>query len=74
MHTFGAYDLYYVNNGISSEYVNHLESIDSNDIMYTVTSEKTITNEFSELDAYYVGLIDSSNEQKTWNLPLSEHS
>lgn len=74
LHTFGAYDLYYANGGVSEEYVKYLENTESKDIMYTVTSEKTITNVFSELDAYYVGLVNSSSEQKTWNLPLSEHN
>ena len=73
LHTFGAYDLYYANNGITNDYVSHLSSIKSNDIMYTVTSSKKITNSFSELDAYYVGLIDKSSEQEKWNLTLSEH-
>ena len=66
--------MYYANGGVSEEYVKYLENTESKDIMYTVTSEKTITNVFSELDAYYVGLVNSSSEQKTWNLPLSEHN
>ena len=73
LHTFGANDLYYSSDGISSSYVKYLDTIGSNDIMYTVTSKKEITNEFSELDAYYVGLKDTARDQQLFNLIPSEH-
>ena len=47
--------------------------IDSSDIMAKVYYGDEITNEFSKLDAYYVGLIDESSDVTKWNLGLSEH-
>ncbi len=73
MHCFGAHDLYYANEFIPSSYVDHCESTFSNDIMYTVVDSKEITNDFSELDAYYVGLIDECADVRQWNLAPSEH-
>lgn len=74
MHCFGAHDLYYANEFIPQEYVDHLSSTYSNDIMYTVTDTKEITNDFTDLDAYYVGLIDRCEAVDEWNLAQSEHS
>lgn len=73
LHTFGAPDLYYANEIINQEYVDYLIEIDSNDIMAKVYYGDEITNEFSNLDAYYVGLIDESSDVTKWNLGLSEH-
>ena len=73
MHCFGAHDLYYANEFIPSEYVEHLESIYTNDIMYTVCDSKEIFNDFSDLDAYYVGITDHCDEVEKWGLAISEH-
>ena len=73
LHTFGAQDLYIPSTSIKEEYVSYLRSSDSNDIMFTVVNGKNITNDFTELDAYYVGLTKESKEQKKWGLALSEH-
>ena len=72
LHTFGAQDLYTPSKNINQEYINYLTSIKSNDIMYTVSNSKAITNDFTELDAYYVGLIQESSDQKKWELASSE--
>ena len=73
MHTFGAPDLYYANNVISQSYVDYSESLTSGDIMFSTYLGEHISNEFTELDAYYVGLTDSSETVEAWNLGLSEH-
>lgn len=73
MHCFGAHDLYYANEFIPQNYVDHLGKICSNDIMYTVYDSKDISNEFTELDAYYVGILDECDEVGKWGLALSEH-
>lgn len=73
MHCFGAHDLYYANEFIPQKYVDHLGKICSNDIMYTVYDSKDISNEFTELDAYYVGILDECDEVGKWGLALSEH-
>ncbi|MCR4672114.1 MAG: hypothetical protein K5637_02610 [Lachnospiraceae bacterium] len=73
MHAFGAHDLYYANYYITQEYVDHLAGSGSNDIMYTVTSGHEITNEFTELDAYYTGIADSSDDAVCWGLGETEH-
>ena len=73
MHCFGAHDLYYANEFITQEYVDHLNSTYSNDIMYTVYDSKDIGNDFTDLDAYYVGITDHCDEVDKWNLAQSEH-
>lgn len=72
LHTFGAQDLYAPNNIITQDYVDYMASIASNDIMYTV-SAYGITNDFSPLDAYYVGLAPRPYEADVWSLGKSEH-
>jgi len=73
MHCFGAKDLYYENESIPQAYVDHCNSIKSNDIMYTVDSGKEITCVFSQLDAYYMGLTNSCSEVDKWNLKPSDY-
>ena len=73
MHCFGAHDLYYANEFINQKYVDYLNDHFSNDIMYTVVDSKEITNEFTELDAYYVGILDHCGDVDKWNLAVSEH-
>ena len=73
MHLFGAHDLYYANSYIPQEYVDYCKNSESNDIMYTVRDGETITNDFTELDAYYVGLTGRPDEADVWGLAKSEH-
>ena len=73
MHAFGAHYLYYSNEYIRTEYVNYLIKTKSNDIMFTVTSKKEITNEFTPLDAYYVGIAPKVDEIDKYSLAESEH-
>ena len=72
LHTFGAPDMYYANSTITQDYVDHLGDIGSGDIMYTVYTGDTVTNQFTELDAYYVGLTNTATDQRVWNLGVSE--
>lgn len=85
LHTFGAPDLYredtYGDNyGVSKELINELERSASNDIMYTTYDAYSqaahydkITNDFTDVDAYYVGLIDSCDFVNEWGLGASQH-
>lgn len=85
LHNFGARDLYYADNtefgfGITEEYLDYLNKSNSNDLMFTNTNLKTgrydyekVTNEFTDLDAYYVGLIDQCDVVDEWGLIESEH-
>lgn len=70
MHQFGAIDLYMEDEdiGLSQDEVDTIESDYPNDIMYTTYQEITwipiyddVTNEISELDAYYIGWTDHSD-------------
>ncbi len=74
LHCFGAVDLYYSNDQITDEYVDYLASIDSEDIMYMLYDEPDEINEqFSELDAYYVGLTPYSSDAEQFGLGQSSH-
>ena len=73
LHTFGAPDMYYENEIIPQSYVDHLQSIGSSEIMYTVYLGHPITNAFTELDAYYVGLTNYSSERAAWGLGYTQH-
>lgn len=85
LHLFGAPDLYredtYGDNyGVSKELVDELGRIKSNDIMFTnydaiygYTYYDKISNDFTEVDAYYVGIVDSCDFVSEWNLRPSEH-
>ena len=73
LHSFGAPDLYYKNARVPQEYVDHCNKIKSNDIMFTVNLGETITVNFSELCAYYVGLKDTCSEVEQWNLGKSHY-
>ena len=58
MHQFGAHDLYNENMYINNNYVTYLNSI---------------VNDFSEIDAYYVGLIDNSNIVEEYKLKENDY-
>ena len=66
--------------GITEEYLDYLNKTNSNDLMFTNTNLRTgvydyerVTNEFTDLDAYYVGLIDQCDTVNEWGLVESEH-
>ena len=72
LHCFGAYDLYETNqySPIPQKYVDYLMSHKPNDLMnhcYYSASD-IVTVEFSEVDAYYVGLTDTCAAKKKWGL------
>ena len=77
LHLFGVYDLYYSNEKITEAYVQHMKDTNSNDIMYAdydITGKAApdrVTNELTELDAYYLGLTDYSEDVERWNLGRS---
>ena len=73
LHCFGAPDLYYASERIPQAYVNHCAEIKSNDIMYTIGLGEKITQAFTPLDAYYVGLTDFCEEVDQWGLGKSSH-
>ena len=73
LHCFGAYDLYYSSAEIPQSYVDYCNNTHSNDIMFTVNSGKDISVLFTDLDAYYVGLIDYCSEVERWGLVKSSH-
>lgn len=73
LHVFGVPDLYFENSIINQNYVDYLQENGSNDIMFRVTDTEEIIDKFSDLDAYYAGLIDNHPDVEKWNLGISEH-
>lgn len=85
LHTFGAPDFYMAdedgyNYGTTKKMVKYLQKHNSNDIMFTCFDAETqetyydhISNDFTEADAYYVGLTDKSKFAKKWKLEPSQH-
>lgn len=83
LHAFGAKDLYYYEGynmtvDFSMEYLDYVANYRPNDIMTTVYDGygynwDHITNDLSEIDAYYVGLTDRPQEADDWDLPYSEY-
>lgn len=83
LHCFGAVDLYKPNgNGydipISEEYITKLIIRQSNDIMFSVYESREgyvnydrVTGEFSDVDAYYTGLLDHCDEVEEFGLGKS---
>lgn len=74
LHCFGAYDLYYASETIPQPFVEYCNNIKSDDIMYTVSTEKEIFQKLSELDAYYIGLINTCPQVEEWGLGTSSHN
>ena len=73
LHCYGAKDLYKPDNAITQEYVDYLSAIQSNDIMKKTTYDLNwIPDLFSEVDAYYTGLINYSEEVERWGLGDSD--
>lgn len=73
LHMFGAPDMYYANEVINQSYVDYCTLTDSRDIMFRTNMGEVVEEEFSELDAYYVGLIERPSAVTDWNLALSEY-
>ena len=73
LHAFGAHDMYYANDYFPQEFVDDMKQSQSNDIMFTVSDGKEITNELSALDAYYVGIGPRPAVAEKWHLAKSEH-
>lgn len=85
LHTFGAPDFYKAdtdgqNYGITQDFVDYNDENYSNDIMYTTFDAETsdpyydkITNDFTDLVAYYVGLISECSDVDEWGLGESQH-
>lgn len=75
MHCFGAVDLYEASDTVPQRYVNHLKSAKSKDIMYTIdySTPDSISEKFSELDAYYVGLTRKSTDRQKYGLGVGSH-
>ena len=77
LHTFGAPDLYMeqLDYGITNEFVYYVRDNLPNDIMYTCSDRRAgtylydrITNEYSDLTAYFVGLTDHCDIVDEWGL------
>ena len=72
LYCFGAYDLYETNqfSPIPQNYVNYLLKHKPNDLMSHCyfSAPDIVTVEFSEVDAYYVGLTDTCAAVKKWSL------
>lgn len=74
LHCFGAPDLYYASETIPQDYVDYCERTASWDIMFSTNLGETVLHLFTELDAYYLGLIDHCDEVATWGLGRSTFS
>ena len=72
LHCFGAYDLYETNaySPITQKYVTYLMNHKPNDLMNHCyfSAYDVITTEFSEVDAYYVGLTNECAAVRKWGL------
>lgn len=81
LHLFGAPDLYMASSGqTTDEFAAYLDSIDSNDIMYTCYDPiygylyyDVVVNEITDVTAYYLGWVDESALVAEWGLGESQH-
>ena len=79
LHLFGATDLYLESDKITQKYVEYTKDHNNNDIMYTTYEDgwkyryDTISNDISEITAYYIGWTDSCSDVKTYGLAKSQH-
>lgn len=82
LHTFGAPDLYQSSKeyAIDKDFVSFIEENYPNEIMLTCSDYETgyydydkVTNEVTDLTAYYIGLIDYCDIVDEYNLAYSEH-
>lgn len=74
LHLYGAPDLYRVNELINQDYVDYVNEYRYDDIMNFVNASKDITNIFSDIDAYYVGLINECDDVDKWHLVVSKYN
>ena len=81
LHSFGAPDLYMAEDyNITQEYVRYAEQIELNDIM-RINHDLNIgdyvydriTNEITDITAYYAGLTDYSETVDQWGFAKSQH-
>lgn len=70
MHCFGAVDLYEGSDFTTPAYLKHLKAIGSRDIMYAIdySDPDHIGETFSDLDAYYMGLLPYSADREKYGL------
>ena len=70
MHCFGAADLYCAGSEIPQTYVDHLEQIRAFDVMNRCyySEYDRVTCEFSDVDAYYLGLTGTCADKRTYGL------
>ena len=85
LHAFGAPDLYMADNpfynyNIGQDYVSYCELYHPNEIMLTTYNVDTdepcydhISNELSEITAYYIGWTDTCKEAEEFGLQESQH-
>ena len=73
MHCFGAVDLYLSGNQITQEYVDYLYNMSDFDVMRQCywSAYDQVTNDFSDVDAYYMGLISSCQDVDNFGLGRS---
>lgn len=72
LHLFGTHDLYCESDIIPQSYVDHLDANGCNSIMYYGQSKDIITREFTDLEAYYTGLINYHEDVEKWGLGKSD--
>lgn len=74
LHLFGARDLYSPNkiDGITNDFVNHIETNYSNEIMLTTYDEnwnnvqEYVSNDLTDITAYFIGWVDTIPELETY--------
>ncbi len=73
LHAFGAPDLYYANKKIPQRYVDYLKKIGSKDVMYSndPLCAGKVNAVFTDVDAYYTGLISICPDVAKWGLGKS---
>ena len=71
MHCCGAVDFYQGSSYTTDAYVKHLTKIRSKDIMFSIdySDPDHIGESFTDADAYYLGLLSSCPDKKTYGLP-----
>jgi len=85
LHLFGAPDFYNVdtdgsNHGMTEEFVSYCQQNHLNEIMNAtydpynnVIPENEVTNDLTDLTAYYIGWVDSNEECEAYGVDTSEH-
>ena len=70
LHCFGAVDLYYASDAVPQAYVDHLESTRAFDLMNRCyfSDYDRVTTAFSDVDAYFVGLLDDCGDARKYGL------